>query len=78
MNRIKLEVINREIYPEERRDMEIKRMEAELNEYRAEYLWFKETLHNSCMPEDEREERLEQAHDGFIELRDDYEAFINN
>ena len=69
------EVINREIYPEE---LEALRLEAELNEYRAEYEWFKETLHTSCMPEDEKGERLEQAYDGFIELRDDLESLLSN
>ena len=71
---IRTEVINREVYPEE---LEVLRLEAELNEYRAEYEWFKETLHTSCMPEDEKGERLEQAYDGFIELREDLEILLN-
>lgn len=72
---IRTEVINREIYPEERRAMEIKRMEAELDEYLTEYNWFKETLHNSCMPADERESRLEQAYDVYVEMSEDLDDF---
>ena len=62
---------------EDKYNRELNRLEVVMNDCLEYYIRFKETLLASCMPVEEREERLELCYDVYIELREDYERYAS-